>query len=214
MRFLAHLLAFIFHPLLILTWGLMLHLMVDPYAFGVANVWDEVPLVVITLLYTFFLPLISTLFMSLTGLINSVTLKERWERIGPLIASIIFYAWFHLNMLDNPDIPRTFNILALGALIALGLSFVVTVFSKISLHCVGMGGLLGFMVILYWNYGYSYLRFAGMEVELSIVIMALILLAGLVGTTRLYLQVHDARDIYGGYLVGLASQFLALRFLV
>lgn len=41
-----------------------------------------------------------------------------------------------------------------------------------------------------------------------------LLMAGLVGTARLILDAHQPFDIYGGYLVGFSSQFIALRFIL
>ena len=210
----AHILAYIFHPLLILSYCLLILLSADPYGFGVSSPWEKMPLIVITLLYTFFLPLITTIFMVLTGLIDSIYLPKKEDRIGPLIAAIIFYTWFLMNVLDNPEIPAVFNVLCLGSLIALSLSFLLNIFSKISLHAVGMGGLMGACFILYAYYEYETILIGHYSIHFFVFLLVVIVLSGLVGSSRLSLSAHIKKDIYGGALVGFASQLLAMRFLV
>lgn len=214
MRLGAHILAYLFHPLLILSYSLLILLAADPFGFGVSSPWEKMPLIVITLLYTFFLPLITTIFMVLTGLIDSVYLDKKEDRIGPLIAAVIFYTWFLMNMIDNPEIPPVFSVIVLGSLIALSFSFVLNIFSKISLHAVGMGGLLGACFLLYTYYDYDSISVGPYVIHFFIVILSVVLLCGLVGSSRLALGAHIKKDIYGGALVGFASQLLAMRFLV
>jgi membrane-associated phospholipid phosphatase len=37
-------------------------------------------------------------------------------------------------------------------------------------------------------------------------------LAGLVGSSRLYLKAHQPMQVYGGFIIGIIAQFIALRF--
>jgi membrane-associated phospholipid phosphatase len=53
-----------------------------------------------------------------------------------------------------------------------------------------------------------------LEVSLNVVLLMAILLAGLVGTSRLSLKAHEPMDLYGGYFIGLIGQFVAMRFLL
>jgi len=41
--------------------------------------------------------------------------------------------------------------------------------------------------------------------------MLILIFSGLVGSARLYLNAHEPKDLWGGYLVGFASQFIALQ---
>ena len=52
--------------------------------------------------------------------------------------------------------------------------------------------------------------------ELSIILMLLIIIiiAGLVGTCRMYLTKHEINDLFGGYLVGMLSPFVALQVMI
>jgi len=81
-----------------------------------------------------------------------------------------------------------------------------------------LGGLLGMVVITLLLFSHdTFLVNLGavgtFEVSMYWVLMLTVLLAGLVGTCRLILQAHEPTDLYGGYLVGFVSQFIALRFM-
>ncbi len=214
MHALSHVLAYVFHPLLILSYCLLLLLSVDPYAFGAALPREKLPLIVITVLYTFFLPLITTIFMSLTGLVTSVHLSKKEDRIGPLIAAIIFYTWFLMNIKDNTGIHHGLSVFALGALIGISLAFLCTVFMKVSLHCVGMGGLCGVCFMLLNGLGYQHLTAFNFQIHLFLVLLLVIALCGLVASSRLLLGAHVPKDVYSGLLIGFVSQWIAWRFLV
>ena len=51
--------------------------------------------------------------MKALGLIDSLEMKTRTERIGPYIITGILYMWLFQNMLNNPLIPMAFKIFAL-----------------------------------------------------------------------------------------------------
>ncbi|MCB9296964.1 MAG: hypothetical protein H6559_28165 [Lewinellaceae bacterium] len=218
-RLLAQVISFIFHPLLIVTYMLVLLLLVNPYLFGVSSIGDRASklLILQVFLSTFFIPGVAVAMLRFTGMIQSFEMKSRQERIGPYIITGIFYLWMFRNFLDNPSIPTAFTCFLLGATIGLFFAFFVNIFSRISAHAVGVGGLLGMVVITMLLFSYDTFTILSprgtLEVGMSTILLLAILIAGLVGTARLALQAHEPMDLYGGYLVGFASQFMALRFL-
>ena len=48
-------------------------------------------------------------------------------------------------------------------------------------------------------------------IHIYLVLFIIIFLAGIVGSARLVLEDHLPNDLYGGYLVGMASQMIALQ---
>lgn len=217
-RPIAQFLSILFHPLLMLTYMLLLLLLVNPYLFGVHSVQGGMRFVVLIFLSTFFLPGLAVVLMRTLGMISSLEMEDRYERIGPFIITGIFYLWMFMNFVHNPDIPVPYKSFVLGTVIALFISFFINVFSKISLHAVGMGGLLAMVVITMLLFSYGSFTFnAGVfgmiQMSMNTVLMLTILAAGAVGTARLLLGAHQPFDLYGGYLVGFASQVIALRFL-
>jgi len=218
LRIAAHIISLLFHPLLMVTYMLVLLLLINPYLFGVNSVLDRTYLLLLVFLSTFVIPGFAVTMMRTLGLVQSIQLKTRQERIGPYIATGIFYLWMVRNFWDNPDIPTAYTSFVLGATMGLFLAFLINLFTKISAHAVGMGGLLAMVIITMWlfSYGTFTVNLGSMgsyEVSMYIVLSLVILLCGIVGTSRLLLDAHDPRDLYGGYLVGFLSQFIALRFL-
>ncbi|MCO6481020.1 MAG: hypothetical protein J5I94_30530 [Phaeodactylibacter sp.] len=219
LRLLAKLISIVFHPLLAVTYMLALLLLVNPYLFGVNSISDQASklLILQVFLSTFFIPFVAVAMLRLTGMIRSFQMESRQERIGPYIITGVFYLWMFRNFLDNPAIPTAFTSFLLGATIGLFFAFFINIFSKISAHAVGMGGLLGMVVITMLLFSYNTFTVMSprgtLEISISTVLLITILIAGLVGSARLFLQSHEPMDLYGGYLVGFASQFMALRFL-
>ncbi len=214
MKFVSSLLAFIFHPLLVLTYGTFLVVASNPFAFGVSSPWDEIPLLIVALAYTFFLPLIGVIFMVFLKLIPNFQMQKKEDRIGPMIIVVIFYAWFFINLYHNPDIPVSLHVWILGSLIAVSLAFFFNVFTKISLHMVGAGGLVSMLLLLYMRFDVGFLRFETFKIHIFLLVAIWILIAGAIGSSRLQLNAHKVPDIYGGALVGIVSQLIALRILV
>lgn len=219
LRLLAQSISFIFHPLLIVTYMLILLLLVNPYLFGVSSIADKASrlLILQVFLSTFFIPGVAVAMLRFTGMIRSFEMESRQERIAPYIITGIFYLWMFRNFLDNSTVPTAFTSFLLGATIGLFFAFFVNIFSKISAHAVGMGGLMGMVVITMLLFSYDTFTIMSargtLEVSMSTVLLITILISGLVGTARLLLKAHEPMDLYGGYLVGFASQFMALRFL-
>lgn len=103
---LAQVISFVFHPLLILTYMLVLLLLVNPYLFGVNSVGDQASklLIIQVFLYTFFIPAVSVLLFRALGLIKSLELRDRYDRIGPYILTGIFYLWLFYNLKNSGDV--------------------------------------------------------------------------------------------------------------
>jgi membrane-associated phospholipid phosphatase len=107
--------------------------------------------------------------------------------------------WLFFNLFETSILPEIYVVFMLGATMAVILSFLINVFSKISMHTVGMGGFVA-MIMLMATHSY---------VSLEWVILLAIMLAGFTGTARLMLKAHEPTDVFGGYVVGIGTQFLA-----
>jgi hypothetical protein len=219
LRGFAKAISILFHPLLILSYMTVLLLVVNPYWFGVHQISEKIPLLIAVFFSSFLIPIIAVAMMRFLGLVESFELRDKRERIGPYIVTAIFYLWLFINFRNDPNIPPPFAAFVLGSVIGLFLAFFINIFSKISAHTVGMGGLTGMLLILL-NMGsfdpvFIHLGALGSIITtLGTIFLAVVVCAGLVGAARLVLRAHDAIDVYGGYLVGLAAQFFAFRVLI
>lgn len=218
MKYIAHLISLVFHPLIIISYVLVLLLVINPYLFSIQNEKAIGILITYVIMLTIVLPGISVMLMRAMGFVNSIHLKERSERIIPLIITGGFYLWLFMNIYENTTIPLAFSIFVLGSTIGLFLAFFFSLFTKVSLHTTGVGGL--FVGILLIKYFFSYESFqlnlgtlGSYMVSTDILVFLSLFFAGLVGTSRLLLKAHSLNEVIMGYLVGILSQLIAFSFL-
>lgn len=221
MRKAAQIVSIIFHPMLILTYMLILLLMVNPYLFGVNSVGDKesIKFILTVFFSTFLIPGFAIFLMWRLNLISSLEMRDKQDRIIPFIATGVFYLWVLRSVFADPNIPTAFLIAALGTTIGLFACFIINLFFKISLHAVGMGGLVGMILIIMWLYSYGSftlnIPLIGMcEISINLVLMLSILIAGLVGSSRLFLHAHTSKELYLGFILGALAQLVSLKFLL
>ncbi len=210
----ALVLSGVFHPLLVPTYMFGLLMLVNPFLFGANGFGERRALLTLLMmvLYTAVIPMISVLLMVALNMVNSVMMEEKTERIGPLLLVMVLYFWVYYNLSNSNDVPTIFSTFLLGVVIALALTFVINVLDKISLHTVGMGGLVGMLMITMGLFGANGVEIGGYTIGLGLLLIVGVIVAGLVGTARLALGAHDTVQIYAGYLIGFLSQLVALKF--
>lgn len=96
--------------------------------------------------------------------------------------------------------PRWIIFLMGGATVALLVTMLVTLRWKISAHATGMGGLIGGTMIVMRLY----------QLLPSYELMLLIVLAGMLGSARLYLKAHTPAQVYVGFLNGFVCVYFSL----
>lgn len=210
----ANIISVIFHPLFMVPYVLGLLLVINPYLFSIQDSKSKGIILLSVFFLSVFFPLFGILMLKLVGLTKSMQMNDREERIGPLIITSIFYLWLFVNIRNNPGIPEAFNAFTLGATIGIFFAFFINNFSKISLHGVGVGGLLAgtFMIRFFFSYEEFLLNLGPLGtflINVDILLMAAILIAGMVCSARLYLNAHKESDLYGGFVVGVFSQLIA-----
>ncbi len=212
-------LSVVFHPLLIPTYMLVLLLLINPYLFGVSNLKDEGAkmLLLLVFLYTFFIPAVSIMVMYFLGMVQDVQVREREDRIGPYLITGMLYLWVYYNFSQTGQLPPAYVSFMLGTVLALFLSFIINIFSKISAHAVGMGGLIGMVIISmgwfsYGSFSMPWVNVLPLEVSMMQLLMITLVVAGAVGTARLLLKAHEPSDVYGGYFIGFVTQFFAFAY--
>lgn len=195
MRLAARLVSYLFHPLLFLTYLVILlgFLMPRFLLIPAAATWRFTGFVA---LITFIFPAANIVLLKAFGTIRSLEMEKRKDRLLPFLMITVFYgvvcAMFYYKVSMNVN----FNKIMLIATALTVVATVMTFFFKISIHSLAMGGALGIIMPL---------NKAG-EGTLLYPLVLLFVLAGLVMSARLYLQVHTLREVgYGaalGFLVG------------
>lgn len=218
MKIAARILSYIFHPLLVLTYGLVILIMIDPFAFGVNRI--QAPgsklLLLRIFLSTFFIPTMAILMLYFLGMVKSLRLEDKMDRTGPYIITGIFYLWLLRNFWNSSLIPSVYTTFMLGITIALFLAFLINIFSKVSIHAAGISALIAMVMITMLTQYHNILAIPitqgrYLSTSLLYLLLALLLIAGLLGTSRMYLQKHEPSELYGGYFIGFVSPFIALQ---
>lgn len=214
MRALAHFFSFVFHPLFILTYMVLVLLWTNPFSFGWRHVAEADTLLLIIVMTSITLPAISILLMKMLGWINDFRLETRHERIGPYIASGIMYLTLYLHISRAETFPLSLRVVTLGSLFALWSCFFINNFVKVSMHAAGVGGLVALVALTKITFGYSQAQIGipgGVNVvmPLDYILYAVILIAGMVCTSRMILKAHDLKEVYLGFLIGMSSITLA-----
>ncbi|MBN1199604.1 MAG: hypothetical protein JXA23_09650 [Bacteroidales bacterium] len=192
-NFMARILSFLFHPLLIPTYLFLILLGFDP-SFSVLLPLKMKWLVTGTILgTTVIFPLILILIMLRMKVITSLFLPRREERIFPLITIAIFY-YVTFYLIRDLYFPRNFQLFILGATLLAVITLLVNLFYRISMHMTALGAITGlFLSMTLHSGGYSLVLFIGA-----------VLISGLTGSARLKLNAHQPAEIYSGWLMGAA----------
>lgn len=212
----SNLLSILFHPLFINIYVLFLFLAINPYMFPYRNNKEFGALIITIISLMIVMPGVAILMMRATGLVKSLNLTERTERIGPLMVTAVAYLWVFLNIRTHTAFPGIFSAFILGALISVCIGFFFNNFHKISLHSIGMGGFLVAIGNVIVSNGRSFSSFKlfnnyDLTVHNLFLLAFIILIAGAVISSRLYLKAHTIKDVFGGLLVGIIGQLIALR---
>jgi hypothetical protein len=119
-----------------------------------------------------------------------------------------------VNIKDNDLVPEIFTYYLLGVIIALFTAFFINNFTKISLHAIGISSIVAALFFLKFAFDYNdfVLKFSPDQVyivSLDLLIIVSLIIAGVVGTSRMFLKAHSLDQIYGGYLVGAFAHLVA-----
>lgn len=215
---LARLFSYLFHPIFVISYFLLILILVNPIAFGYGSKTTDL-LVISVVALTVGFPMLVIFMLRGLGMIESIEMKDPTERIGPLIATGLFYLWLFVNIKNNPNVPLAFSMMVLGSTIGLFVGFFLNNFFKISLHSIGAGGIATAMIVLKVFFSYEYFSvqlgaLGNYNIKVDLLLFLSIIISGLIGTCRLYLGAHKSPEVLIGYLVGIISQLIALRILI
>jgi hypothetical protein len=198
-KFFAHLFSYLFHPLFIPVYVAWFITFIHPSYFSGFNPHQKT-WIIIRIAYTMvFFPFITVVLLKGLGFSKSIFLKTQQERIIPYISCGIFFFWAYLVFRNQPEIPKILTTFTFGVFLSSSAALLANIRMKISMHAIGMGGLLGiFIVIMYQN-----------TMLMTWPLALALLITGLVCTSRMIVSNHTSREIYAGLVLGLLCQFVA-----
>jgi hypothetical protein len=199
----ARLISIVFHPLLMATYLFSLLAWALPSALAPLNTSAHVTFIFLLFIVTFLLPALNIGMFKLFGTIKSVSMEERKERILPFIFISIIYIVITYLFYAKTRVSLTDNFLKLMMIIDLlvVIATVVTLFFKVSVHSLAIWGLIGIMLPL--------TKIAEVN-TLFYTTLGLIVVAGLIMSSRLQLGAHTSREVMWGGVLGLATSLTGM----
>lgn len=195
----SQLVSLLFIPLAMPLLGLYLAMRFDPYmALFLSPEKSRLTLIVVGMA-TLLFPLINLYILRRFGVITSYWLRDRKERIAPAISTILYFGLGYF-LIQKGYLPTALYSLYLGALFSAVLAMLISLKWKISLHAIGISGVVGGM------YGLFKLH----EFVNWPLLFALIIVAGWVMTARMALDAHTPAQVYAGAALGFTVTFLCV----
>lgn len=191
--------SYIFHPLFIPFGGTLAYFLAAPHLFQEQGPATYImPIFILTIV----VPLIFYFILKNLKLISSIFAPTVQERKYPLVLSLILYLLILYKIIPRYQAPELYFFF-LGLLLASMTTLLLTYFKiKASIHLLGMGSLLFFLIALSINF----------EINITFALSLLTLATGLVASSRLYMKAHTKPELLLGFLIGLFSQILLIRF--
>lgn len=188
---LAKIFSIVFQPLLIPTYTLMiLFNLKNHIALGIPLSARQMisGMVFIT---TFLLPALFLLFLYKRGIIKTLQMYAREERILPMIITSLFYITTYY-IIRKFQLDSIYLRLFLGSVVSILFALIVSLFWKISMHMMGIGGFVGSLAGIFYS----------LNIDLTTWIIIALFCSGLTGFARLRLNAHTPGQVYVGFLSG------------
>ncbi|NLA48227.1 MAG: hypothetical protein GX876_02060 [Bacteroidales bacterium] len=195
---LAQLVSVLFHPLLIPVYGLMI-IFTCPALYGYLPFQVKKIILFIVIINNVLIPLMMITYFRFRNLISTWTIEDRRERILPLVATTMFYAFtvYLIYRLHIPLFIKSYIICSAALVLAVT---IINFWFRISLHATGCGAVTALVMVLSIR----------MQIPLTWLVVIVILVSGLVMSSRLWLRAHTSSEIWAGFLLGSAGSLLYL----
>lgn len=190
----AKIISFVTHPVFMLTWAMLIMFNLNAYFVLILPEKLKWTIILLVLGNTTLLPALFVWIMAKRNLISSMQMPRKEERTFPYLIFAVFYATT-FYMMRRLGLPAIYFSFIAGGLAAIGITLVINLFWKISVHMIGIGGLLGGFLALSYR----------MLIDVPILILSLILVSGLVGFARLETDSHSPAQVYVGFITGLLT---------
>lgn len=200
MRAVARVLSVVFHPVWMPTLLMVMIFSLDPYlSLSYGNSVQVLVLYAMVLVMTGLFPLMSTWMLQRSGLVGSLQLPLRQDRIPVMLITLLYHAMAYWLLRRTIGHPLTLSLL-FGSLLTLAVATAITFRWKISLHLIGFGGLVGALIALV----------VVDRLQVPLLMATVLLLWGALGSARLLVGEHSTAQVYTGALLGATMMFASV----
>lgn len=187
----AQLVSAILNPLLMPVYAFLLLFSFQAYFSFIIPLQAKLMMLLVLLINTALLPLLSLLALKRMGLVTSLNLEKREERLYPLLLGtvLLYLSWILFRKLNLPGLYSTF---LFGATLLTLAILIISWKYKISMHMASIGAVVGMLLGLHIQ---------GYASAIPLIAVSL-LISGLTGSARLILRAHTPDQVYSGFLLG------------
>lgn len=195
----AQFISIVGHPLFMPLYAMILIFEFNPYID--LRVTNNIQVIVLSLLsiFTVLLPLITAIFLNKLGIVKNIYMKTAEERKWPFLLSILWY-YLGFELLTNLALPISLYLIMIGAITVILIAYFITLRWKISVHMLGIGGVIGAMIGLSHRFQFDHFY----------LIMTLFFVAGMIGYARMKTKSHNYRQVYAGFIIGVVVEYVAV----
>ena len=195
MNSLSRFISVVFHPLMMPFLATCILFNTGNYLSYTVSEGLQRFLYVIIFLCTYLLPATIAWMMRQRGWIKSMEMEDRRERHIPFLMTFTCYLG-GVYLLNQLPVSRLFGLTLTGASLAILLGFLINLRWKISIHMIGIGGVMG----LFSGFGRYF------HLSSSTALVGLAVLAGIIGSARLQARAHTSAQVYMGFLTGFLAE--------
>lgn len=193
----------VFHPLLMATYSCVLFYFLFPQIFS-PIAFEAIPnFIGIVFLTTFVIPVISILFLKFTNKISSLEMSQKEERFLPFLTITSFYAISTYLFITKIHVSEQLSVMMFIVTSLIGIILLISNWYKISVHAAGIWGAFGI---------FSAFAIRFLTTSSIYYLIGLVLVAGIVSYSRLYLQKHSNDEVWSGAILGFIVCFGGIYF--
>jgi len=148
------------------------------------------------------IPVIIAFVLKSLNLISNLHMPNREERKIPFLltgTTYLIIIYLYTTVLDLQLDPKIYSFM-IGATLAIIIGYIITNRWKISVHMIGIGGVIGILVLL---------SKLGGEVQI-IPIIAAIIASGFIAFSRIFLKAHNYQQVIAGFILGFFCEIIPL----
>ncbi len=156
-------------------------------------------ILLIVLLGTLLLPRLTIRFWRQTNGLKLHHLRLREHRFFPYLIFLLFYA-FTLHFLARFHLPFYMGGILVSSLMIQSACLLINIWWKISVHSAGAGGIIGALVAFSFLFNFNPIWWLSL----------CIIIAGLVGSSRMLLRQHTLWQVLAGTFLGILLGFVGI----
>lgn len=197
-QLIAYAFSIVLHPIFMTLYGVMLLFVYTDFQYIFFSQFSK--FFIPTFIFSFIIPTSSTYLFGKIGYITNFDLTKQKDRFLPMLVPFMSYSML-IYYFHRAGLYSWFLALLAVPVVLLVLCGIITLYRRISIYMVGIGGLIGSVFSVCYN-------IKGQNPYLLFVI--LIIFAGILGSCRLLLNKSTPLQVLSGFMLGLVISYLVV----